>query len=75
MECQQSLLLVPRWLAVEDFARLILTGRPKISFPLKLLHCGSGLGRGGELDEAVGGVAARERVDGHVNMLAEILLV
>jgi hypothetical protein len=44
-------------------------------FPVKLLYCGSSLVCGGELDEAIGGVAARKRVDGHVNVLAEILLV
>jgi hypothetical protein len=43
-------------------------------FPIKLLYCGSSLVRGGEFDETIGGVAARKRVDGHVNVLAEILL-
>jgi hypothetical protein len=44
-------------------------------FSVKLLHCGSSLRGGGELDEAIGGVAACKRIDGHVDVLAEILLV
>jgi hypothetical protein len=44
-------------------------------FPVKLLYCGSSLGGVGELDKAIGWVAARKRVDGHVDMLAEAILI